>query len=216
MFVRSFPLPAAMVSAGFPAAAVAGFVRRAAQAMFTLVLGLCLLAAAGAARADQPGIDRVYVNGQTYYMIGPHMITNPNPNMFTQSDELYLLSYPTPPGTTGPITLASGYQPQCNPCFHPGLPLPFVYHDHVMSGAPGLGTNGTASGFKGPWKIIVLMYNPKVLTDPSFKPVTSVTALDAAEANGEFLPINTAPNASNPYEVVTGAVLICPLVSPNA
>ena len=83
-----------------------------------------------------------------------------------------------------------------------------------MSGAPGLGNNGTAGEFKGPWKIIVLMYSPAVLADPNFKPVTSEVDLDAAEAAGEFLPINAG--GANQYEVVTGSVLICPFVSPNA
>ena len=216
MLARSFPLPGMGTPTGLRMAAIAGMVRRTAHAMCTLVLGLCLLVSAGMARADQPATDQVYVNGQTYYMIGPHMITNPNPSLLAQSQELYLLVYPAAPGVTGPITLASGYVPQCNPCFHPGLPLAFVHHDHVMSGAPGLGNNGTAGDFKGPWKIIVLMYDPKVLTDPNFTPITSETAIDTAEMNGEFLPINTDPNAPNPYEVVTGAVLICPLVSPNA
>jgi hypothetical protein len=145
-------------------------------------------------------------------MIGPHTITNPNPSLFEQSEELYIVAYPWD-GTNAPV-FASNYVPQCNPCYHPGLPVPFVYHDHVLSGAPGLGTNGTADGFKSPWKIIVLMYNPAVLIDPNFQPVTSELDLDAAEAAGEFLPIN--PGGVNPYEVVTGSVLICPLVSPEA
>jgi hypothetical protein len=145
-------------------------------------------------------------------MIGPHMITDPSPQMFAQSQELYIVAYPWN-GTDAPV-FASGYTPQCNPCYHPGLPVPFVYHDHILSGAPGLGNNGTAGEFKGPWKIIVLMYNPSVFSDPSFQPITSEVDLDAAEAAGEFLPINAG--GENPYEVITGSVLICPLASPNA
>jgi hypothetical protein len=167
-----------------------------------------------------PAIDPSYANGQTVYMIGPHMITNPNPDLLAHADDLYILAYPVNFGGCAsncpPVTLASGYQPQCNPCFHPGLPIVFGYHDHVLTGAPGFGNTGTAGSFKGPWQIIVLLYNPAVVTDAGFTPITSDEALDAAEAAGEFLPINTAPGASNPYEVATGVVLICPLVSSHA
>jgi hypothetical protein len=165
-----------------------------------------------------PAIDPSYANGQTVYMIGPHMITNPNPQLLAQADDLYILAYPLNFGGCSsncpPMTLPSGYQPQCNPCFHPGLPIVFGYHDHVLTGAPGFGTNGTAGSFKGPWQIIVLLYNPAVAMSPTFTPITSDEALDAAETAGEFLPINQG--ASNPYEVDTGVVLICPLVSSHA
>ena len=167
--------------------------------------------------AAKPEIDPSYVNGQLYNMIGTHLITNPNPNLLAQSEELYLLVYPiNPTGSTtlGPLSLPSGYQPNCNPCFHPGLPLQFVYHDHVLSGAPGLGTNGTAGEFKGPWRIILLMYNPAVALNPTFTPITSASDIDAAETAGEFQPINQG--GSNPYEIETGQVLICPIVSPSA
>jgi hypothetical protein len=170
------------------------------------------------ASAAQQEIDPSYANGVTVYMIGPHMITNPNPNLLAQAEPLYILAYPlnsTPVCTSNcpPVTLPSGYQPQCNPCFHPGLPPVFAYHDHVLEGAPGFGKNGTAGDFKGPWRIIVLLYNPAVAMSPSFQPITSDEALDAAEAAGAFLPIS---NGSNPYEVETGVVLICPLVSSHA
>jgi len=150
-------------------------------------------------------------------MIGPHLITNPNPNLYAQSEELYLLVYPiNPTGSTtlGTLTLPSGYQPNCDPCFHPGIPLEFAYHDHVLTGAPGLGTHGTAGEFKSPWKIILMMYNPEVALSPGFRPVTSASDVDAAETAGAFLPIN--PGAANPFEIETGTVLICPFVSPDA
>ena len=79
-----------------------------------------------------------------------------------------------------------------------------------------MGKNGTAGEFKAPWKIILLMYDPTVALDPSFTPVTSASDIDAAEARGWFLPINANNNAANPYEIETGNVLICPLVSPHA
>ncbi|HEY2165055.1 MAG TPA: hypothetical protein VGH04_13740, partial [Gemmatimonadaceae bacterium] len=105
--------------------------------------------------------------------------------------------------------------PQCNPCFHPGLPAMFVFHDHVLTGAPGMGNHGTAGDFKGPWKIIVLVYNPDYVASLFFTPIKSADELDAAEAAGKaFLPINQG--GANPYEVDTGNLLICPLVSRHA
>jgi hypothetical protein len=174
----------------------------------------------GLANAGTPAIDPSYVDGKVYYMIGPHVIADAidtNPQLYAQSQELYLLAYPinnSANDDTLPQTLPSGYQPLCNPCYHPGLPGAFAYHDHVLTGAPGLGTNGTAGEFKGPWKIIVLLYNPKIALSKGFVPIKSVSDIDAAEASGVFLPINHGPG--NPYEVETGNVLICPLVSPNA
>jgi len=154
-------------------------------------------------------------------MIGPRLIVNAKatmPNAYEHAEELYLLVYPqtgTPQPGAGPITLPSGYRPQCNPCFHPGLPPQFVYHDHVITGAPGMGNNGTAGEYEAPWKIILLVYNPAYVASPNFTPIKSETAIDAAEQAGNvFLPINTG--ADNPYEVETGNLLICPTVSNHA
>ena len=92
-------------------------------------------AAATVAAMGKPEIDPTYANGTTVYMIGPHIIVNAKatmPNAYEHAEELYLLVYPqasVPQPGAGPITLPSGYQPQCNPCFHPGLPPQFVYHE---------------------------------------------------------------------------------------
>lgn len=182
----------------------------------TVMVGMLVLGA-GTARAAKPEIDPTWANGQTVYMIGPQTIINPNPNLLAHADELYLLVFPTNNSCTSncpPITLPSGYQPQCNPCFHPGLPPAFVYHDHVVTGAPGFGNDGAAGEFKGPWQIIITMYTPAFAFSPSFTPVTSDEALDAAEAAGDFVPLN--PGGANPFEVPTGSILICPLVSSHA
>lgn len=164
----------------------------------------------------KPEIDPTYANGQTVYMIGTHLIVGAResmPNAYEHAEELYLLVYP--PGTNGaPITLTSGYQPQCNPCFHPNLPTNLVYHDHVISGAPGMGTNGTAGVYKAPWKLIVLVYNPAYVNSPGFAPIKSQADVDAAEEAGNvFLPIFPGPNH---YEFDTGNLLICPIVSNHA
>lgn len=181
------------------------------------VLAFATFHGAHQARAAGQEIDPSYANGTTVYMIGPHMITNPNPNLLAQADDLYILVYPVnSSGCTSncpPVTLPSGYQPQCDPCFHPGLPPMFAFHDHVLTGAPGFGKDGTAGSFKGPWQIIVMMYNPAVVMSPSFQPIKSDEDLDKAEAAGEFLPIG---GGANPYEIATGVVLICPLVSSHA
>ena len=173
------------------------------------------------AQGGKPDIDPTWANGETVYMIGPHLIPNARetqPNLYAKAEELYLIAFPqqnVPAPGAGPITLPSGYQPQCNPCFHPGLPAPFVFHDHVVTGAPGHGNNGTAGEFKAPWKIIVLVYDPNYAYSPGFKPITSAAAVDAADAaGGVFLKINVG--GDNEYEIDTGNVLICPLVSPHA
>jgi hypothetical protein len=175
-----------------------------------------MLVSAGAAAAEKPDIDTVYANGETYSMIGPHLIqgaAQSMPNAYAHAEELYLLAYPQ---SALPLLALSGTVPQCDPCFHPGLPLPFVYHDHVLTGAPGLGTNGTAGVYKGPWKIIVLMYNPAFLT-AGFQPITTASDIDTAEGAGEFLPINAnLQHGDNPFEIETGNLLICPIVSSHA
>lgn len=169
----------------------------------------------------KPEIDPTYANGKTVYMIGPHMVVNARetmPNAYAHAEELYLVVYPQenlPSPGAGPIALPSGYQPQCDPCFHPGLPAPFVYHDHIVTGAPGMGNNGTAGEFKSPWKIILVVYNPAYVASPFFTPIKSAADLDTAELAGNaFLPVNQG--AENPYEIETGNLLICPLVSNHA
>ena len=163
--------------------------------------------------SGKPEIDPTYANDTVVYMIGPHVIQNARttmPNAYAHAEELYLVVYPQ-----ASLPLPSGYQPQCNPCFHPGLPPPFVYHDHVITGAPGMGNNGTAGEYKAPWKIIVLMYKPEYVASPTFKPITSAEAIDAAEAAGNvFQPINSG--GANQYEIDTGNLLICPTVSNHA
>ena len=175
---------------------------------------------AGAASGDKPDIDPTWADGHVVNMIGSHLIVDARdnqPNLYAHSEELYLVVFPqstVPQPGAGPITVGNGYHPQCNPCFHPGLPFPFVYHDHVITGAPGMGNNGTAGAFKGPWKIILLMYNPTYAASANFHPLTSVSAIDAVEATGNTNVLLKAFGGQ--YEFETGNVLICPIVSSNA
>ncbi len=172
----------------------------------------------GAANAAKPEIDPSYANGNIYYMIGPHVIPNPNPNLLAQAEELYIVVYPiNPTGATdlGPLQLGNGVQPLCNPCFHPGFDPTWAYHDHVLTGAPGLGRNGTAGEFKAPWKIIVVMYSDAAIADPGFTPIKSADDLEAALQDHPELFQPPLPGFPG-LELDTGTVLICPFVAPDA
>jgi hypothetical protein len=162
---------------------------------------------------SKPEIDPTYANDTVVYMIGPHVIQGANvsmPNAYAHAEELYLVTYPQ-----ASLPLPSGYVPQCNPCFHPGLPQPFVFHDHIITGAPGMGNNGTAGEYKAPWKIIILRYDPTYIASPNFKPLMSAAEVDAAE-NPSLHILLPFSNGPNPYEIETGNLLICPTVSNHA
>jgi hypothetical protein len=174
-----------------------------------IALVVALLAPA-LALAAKPEIDPSYAEGKTVYMIGPKLIAGAaqsKPNLYMHAEELYLVGYPQEA-----LPLPSGYVPQCNPCFH--APPPFIFHDHVLTGAPGLGKDGTAGAYKAPWKIILVMYTVAAVSDPNFVPVKSVAELDQAEADGKFQVLD--PSATNPYEIDTGNLLICAFVAPEA
>jgi hypothetical protein len=175
-----------------------------------LVLAVAILIPCFASAA-KPDIDPSYAEGKTYYMIGTHVIVGAaqsQPNAYAHAEELYLIGYPQ-----AALPLPSGYVPQCHPCFH--APPDFIFHDHVLPGAPGLGKDGTAGGWKAPWKIILLMYTMEAVSDPDFVPVKSEAELDAAQAAGKFQAI-APPGSDNPYEIDTGNLLICPFVAPEA
>ena len=166
------------------------------------------------ALAAKPVTEQMYANGSTVYMIAPPTLATGGRNV---PDELYLAVYPIDPTgvNLGPLTVGTNnYTPQCDPCFHPGVPLPFAYHDHVVSGAPGFGANGTAGSFNPFWHVFVVVYNPAVFMGQSFTPVKSAAELDAGEANGMFLPIN--PSGANHFEVDSGIVFLCNIVSSHA
>ena len=174
-------------------------------ALTVLAVGTFLLLPAGASAGT--ATEPVYADGQTYAMLGATLVTNASPGLLS-APPLYLLGFPA--SGTSPITLPSGYQPQCNPC----LQEPIHYHDHLITGAPGLGTFGTAGGnYKAPWRIVIMMYNPAYASSPTFQPVKSDEQLAAAEAAGEFAVINLG--GPNRYQIWTNNVLICPIVMRN-
>lgn len=172
-----------------------------------------LVAGAGGALADPPALDAAWANGATVFMSKPTAITDPAPNLLASAPPLYILKFPTTQ-TSGPLSLPSGYRPQCDPCSNE----PVLYHDHLLPSAPGYGTNGTAGDYEGPWRVIVLVYKPSYAYSRIFRPVTSDEQLDQAIAAGDFLQLHQTLPAADPaaYEVLTDTVLICPVVSGHA
>src|SRR5215469_10560622 len=117
---------------------------------FVLVFNV-LSTIAPVARAAGPCAESVYANGQKFCIFLPKIIANPSPGLLATAEPLYIASYSLPDGcgtgnanNCGTETLPSGYQPLCDPCFHGGALNDFPYHDHVISGAPGFGIDGTA------------------------------------------------------------------------
>lgn len=174
-----------------------------------LILAAAVVVAAfPLAASAKPDGELAYADGATYTMLGVNLITNASPGVLS-APPLYIMGYVPPPGSQPgePITLPSGYQPQCNPC----LQEPVAYHDHLLTGAPGHGTNGTSGAdYRAPWRIVVMLYNPAWSNRPDFTPITSDDQLASAEAAGEFLPID--PGAADPYQIWTPNVLVCPVV----
>jgi hypothetical protein len=180
----------------------------------TLLLMLTLLSAAAPVRAAGPCGETAYANGQEFCINVTKVITNPSPGLLASAEPLYIAAYfPLPsgcdtgnPSTCGPESLPSGYQPLCNPCFHGGALNNFPYHDHVISGAPGSGDDGTAGGMKGPWVLIIVAYNPTYSGQLGFTPFKNTAGITAGEGVGDFQVIN--PGAANPYEINSGVVVI--------
>jgi hypothetical protein len=178
------------------------------------ILAVLMLSAVGLALAGsgsaKPGLEAVYADGQTYSMLGAVLLTQATPGLLS-APPIYVIGFPVAPGTTGSVTLPSGYRPQCNPCEHGAFP----YHDHVITGAPGLGNDGTGHGeYKSPWRIVAMLYSPAYANSASFRPITDDADIPAAEAAGKLVPINSGPG--NRFEIWTQQVLVCPLVSPAA
>jgi hypothetical protein len=182
--------------------------RISALSSFALISVVATLAFVSGAVADTQ-TENVYVDGQTYAInTGAAVIFDASPGLLEQSSPMFLIGFTVLPGTTGPITLPSGYQPQNN-----GLPSPVPYHDHVLTGAPGLGTSGTAGNYGAPLQIVRMQYTLAYTYDPAFVPITSVDQIAAAEAAGKLLVINAG--APDPYQLWTTTVLVRPIVGPH-
>jgi hypothetical protein len=157
-----------------------------------------LLVAATAALAD-PRTESVYAGGQTYQIAQTTVVLDAAPGLLQHASPIYVIGFPVAAGTTGPITLPSGYQPQNN-----GLPSPIPYHDHVLITVPG------QPGYVAPLRVVQLRYTWAYAYSPAFVPVRSYEELMAGEAAGIFEAISGG--AANPYEIWTTDVLIRPIV----
>ena len=96
--------------------------RITALSSLALISVVATLAFVSGAVADTQ-TENVYVDGQTYAInTGAAVIFDSSPGLLERSSPMYLIGFTVTPGTTGPITLPSGYEPQNN-----GLPSPVPY-----------------------------------------------------------------------------------------
>jgi len=165
--------------------------------------------AAGSASALAAGADTetVYVDGHAAAInTRATIIFDPSAGLLDQASPVYIIGFPVAEGTTGPITLPSGYQPQ-----HNGFPpSPIPYHDHVLTSAPGLGTAGTAEQYTAPLRVVAMRYAWAYAYGPAFVPITSADQIPGAESAGKLEPID--PGAADPYQLWTTTVLVRPVL----
>lgn len=166
----------------------------------TVAMSLAVLLIAATAALADPQTESVYAGGQTYQInTGPTVVFDASQGLLRHASPIYVIGFPVAAGTTGPITLPSGYRPQNN-----GLPSPIPYHDHVLIAAPG------QAGYSAPLRVVQLRYTWDYAYSPAFVPVKSYDELVAGEAAGIFDVVN--PKPGNPYEIWTTTVLIRPIV----
>lgn len=162
------------------------------------------------------GTSLVYADGKTYTMVTATSRPASSPGLET-APPLWVMVF-------APSAIPLGYTPQCDPCDHPNnpnLPAGGNFHDHLLPSAPGMGNDGTAGEYKGPWMITIVVFNPAFTHgNAAFQPITSdgqLAEVEAASASAlrtggvpELLPINAS--GSNIFERSTGTILICPIV----
>ena len=167
-----------------------------------------LAAAPSLAAAAGPATETVYIQGHTAEInTAAAVIFDASAGLLDHASPIYIIEFPVAAGTTGPITLPSGYQPQ-----HNGFPpSPIPYHDHVLASAPGLGSSGTAGEYTAPLRVVAMRYSWAYAYSPAFVPITSADQIPGAEAAGELEVIN--PGASDPYQLWTTTVLVRPVLS---
>ncbi len=163
-------------------------------------MSLALILVAATAALAEPRTESVYAGGQTYQInTAAGIVFDASQGLLQEASPIYVIGFPVAAGTSGPITLPSGYQPQNN-----GLPSPIPYHDHVLLAAPG------QPGYGAPLRVVQLSYTWAYAYSFAFVPVRSYDALVAGEAAAIFEPINFG--AANPYEISTTTVLIRPIL----
>jgi hypothetical protein len=180
--------------------------------LLTLVCAALVLPVAGVAAppsvmAAGPGTETVYVDGVTAEInTGAAIIFDPSATLLQLASPIYIVEFPVTAGTTGPITLPSGYQPQHNG----SPPSPIPYHDHVLTSAPGLGAVDGTGRYAAPLRVVATRYSRAYAYSQTFVPITSAGQIPAAEAAGKLEQINAG--APNPYEIWTSTVLIRPVL----
>lgn len=190
---------------------ISSVVKLAAALAAVLVGPGSAVAAQAATKTDQ-----VYAEGSTYTMVAAHDVPATNAGLANMPPIWVMVFVPS--------AIPPAYKPQCDPCDHPNnanLPGGGDYHDHLLPGAPGLGTDGTAGDYTGPWMVTIVVFNPAFTHgNAAFQPVTSDTQLAQVEAASaaalassgvpELLPIN--PGGADRFERPLGIDLICPII----
>jgi hypothetical protein len=159
----------------------------------TLALLLAGPASAGAVSRDT---ETVYLDGHSAQInTGAAVVFDASSGLLGSASPIFIIGFPVAPGTAGPITLPSGYQPQ-----HNGFPpAPIPYHDHVL-----------LSALPAPRQIVEMRYSWAYAYSPDFVPITNADQIPAAEAARKLDIIN--PVASDPYQLSTTTVLIRPVL----
>jgi len=181
--------------------------RRAPTLVCAALLAPLAVLSGSAIAAGSPSSETVYVQGQTAEVnTGAAVLFDASAGLLQHASPIYIIGFPVAEGTTGPLTLPSGYEPQ-----HNGFPpAPIPYHDHVLAAAPGLGTSGTAGQYGATLRVVEMRYSNAYAYSPTFVPITSVDQIRAAEASGQLEIIS--PGAPDPYQRWTTTVLIRPVV----
>jgi len=181
--------------------------RSTTLAAIVVAASLAAASAAGPAVAGGPATETVYIRGATAEInTGAAVIFDAGAGLLAQASPIYIIEFPVAEGTTGPITLPSGYQPQ-----HNGFPpSPIPYHDHVLTSTPGLGTSGTAGSYTAPLRVVALRYSWSYAQSLGFVPITSADEIPSAEGAGRLERIN--PGAPDPYQTWTTTVLVRPVL----
>lgn len=164
-----------------------------------LLASMALLPLAATAAQADPGGEYAYYEGQTVFFASAASKVNAQPSLLENASQIYLLTFPTAPGTVGPITLPSGYQPQENGRMF----APYPWHDHVLGAVPG-------PGYSPVLQVVILRYTADYAASLSFTPVTSLAELEAGKQAGIFEVLS--PGGTDPYELLLPDVLIRPVV----
>jgi len=170
--------------------------QRTAVLLASLIPTMLIVAAPAHAGPDG---EYGYYNGSTVFFASAGTLIDAPSNLLESAPQFYLLTFPVASGTSGPITLPSGYRPQENG--NMGAPAP--WHDHLLPALPG-------SGYSPAMRVVILRYTTSYAASDDFEPVTSAAELAAAKEAGKFAAIS--PGSVDPYVVITHDVLVRPVV----